>query len=412
MSNPPPSRFTTGNQTTHERLTTTTVGLVALSDFRKRRAEVLEQQEREAREKNKQAAAAAAAATATATQTPDRSRTGTPANGSEGSDAERQLKKKKTAKRAKVSNKLSFAADGDEDDDDDAAPPRILKKAPAKPQPKGEASPEDGNEAAGSEDASGAAESSGRDEASASESKRPSKPKITPNASVGVIPRALTKAALRREAAEREALRKEFLALQAAIKATEIAIPFVFYDGTNLPGGTVTVKKGDFTWVFLDKSRKVGAKLGVGGERIINARRDWARVGVDDLMLVRGTIIIPHHYEFYFFIMNKTLGPGNRPLFNYSVEAPPKKDESEASSEAGPPAGLLRRTGDQERAAQIQALEGAQDDPNMTKVVDRRWYERNKHIYPASVWQEFEPDKDYSKEVRRDLGGNTFFYSR
>ncbi|KLU82430.1 XAP5 domain-containing protein [Magnaporthiopsis poae ATCC 64411] len=116
------------------------------------------------------------------------------------------------------------------------------------------------------------------------------------------------------------------------------------------------------------------------------------------------------HYEFYFFIINKTLGPGNRPLFNYSVEAPPKKEEG--GTEAGAPGGLLHRAGEQERAAQIQALEGAQDDPNMTKVVDRRWYERNKHIYPASIWQEYEPDKDYSKEVSRDQGGNTFFYSR
>jgi protein FAM50 len=56
------------------------------------------------------------------------------------------------------------------------------------------------------------------------------------------VPRALTKAALRREAAEREALRKEFLLIQTAVKATEIAIPFVFYDGTNIPGGTVRVK--------------------------------------------------------------------------------------------------------------------------------------------------------------------------
>lgn len=44
------SRFTPQNKTTQQRLSTTTVGLVALSDFRKRRAEVIEQQEREARE--------------------------------------------------------------------------------------------------------------------------------------------------------------------------------------------------------------------------------------------------------------------------------------------------------------------------------------------------------------------------
>lgn len=32
---------------------------------------------------------------------------------------------------------------------------------------------------------------------------------------------------------------------------------------------------------------------GVGGEKAA-ARREWARVGVDDLMLVRGEVIIPH----------------------------------------------------------------------------------------------------------------------
>ncbi len=56
-------------------------------------------------------------------------------------------------------------------------------------------------------------------------------------------------------------------------------------------------------------------------------------------------------------------------------------------------------------------LEGLNDDPTFTKVVDRRWYERNKHIFPASVWQEFDPEKDYQKEVKRDLGGNAFFFS-
>ena len=118
------------------------------------------------------------------------------------------------------------------------------------------------------------------------------KKKITANTSVGYVPKAMTKTALLREAQTRETLRKEFLALQEAVKATEICIPFVFYDGTNIPGGMCKVKKGDFIWVFLDRSRKVGAELGVGEK--VNSRREWARVGVDDLMLVRGSIIIPH----------------------------------------------------------------------------------------------------------------------
>ena len=73
-----------------------------------------------------------------------------------------------------------------------------------------------------------------------------------------------------------------------------MVLPFVFYDGTNIPGGMCKVKKGDYVWVFLDRSRKVGAELGVGGAGEKANRREWARVGVDDLMLVRGEVIIPH----------------------------------------------------------------------------------------------------------------------
>jgi len=123
--------------------------------------------------------------------------------------------------------------------------------------------------------------------------KQPKK-KLVAKATSHPPPKALTKAAVLREAEAREALRKEFLLIQTAVKETPILIPFVFYDGTNIPGGICKVKKGDFIWVFLDRSRKVGAELGVGekGERA--ARREWARVGVDDLMMVRGELIIPH----------------------------------------------------------------------------------------------------------------------
>ncbi|KAL2267866.1 hypothetical protein VTJ83DRAFT_5143 [Remersonia thermophila] len=409
MSDQPPSnpRFAPQNKTTQELLSTNTVGLVALSDFRKRRAEVLEQQEREAR-----LAALAARNSANANaSTPDRSLTATPINASaEASEAERQQPKKKK-KRTKAL--VSFGDDEEEEDSGGAgagagAGQELKKKG------KGRANPAE-KAGASSDDAGVEAErgssiddkddkntDGGGGGGGGSSSKEGSKAKVAVNASVGVVPRALTKAALRREAAEREALRKEFLMMQAAVKATEIAIPFVFYDGTNIPGGIVRVKKGDHVWLFLDKSRKVGARLGVGGGRRANARRDWARVSVDDLMLVRGTMIIPHHYDFYFFIMNKTVGPGNTILFDYSAEAPPQEEQSASSANGG----VLQETRD------ISELEGVSDDPTFTKVVDRRWYQRNKHIYPASMWQTFDPEKDYSKEIRRDLGGNAFFFAK
>lgn len=241
MSDQAPSRFTAPKKTTTERLSSNTVGLVQLSDYRKRHAEVLDQQERE-RE-----------AALSGTSTPNRSHSATPDPGSDsGSGASKPKKRKKKI----GGSKLSFG--DDEEEEEDALPVKKGKKDADK----------DGDDSSGK------------------------KSKVVANSSVAFVPKVMSKAALRREAAEREALRREFLAIQEAVKATEIAVPFVFYDGSNIPGGTVRVKKGDYVWVFLDKSRKVGAELGVGEKA--NARREWARVGVDDLMLVRGSIIIPH----------------------------------------------------------------------------------------------------------------------
>lgn len=257
MSDQAPSRFTASNKTTTERISNSTVGLVHLSDFRKRRAEVLDQQDRE-----REAALSGAS-------TPDRSLSATPDPGSEpGSGATKPKKKKKKI----GGSKLSF---GDEEEEEEDSVP--IKKAN-----KGEGG------------------AKGKDD-------KPMKTSnVVANSSVAFVPKVMSKAALRREAAEREALRREFLAIQEAVKSTEIAIPFVFYDGSNIPGGTVRVKKGDYVWVFLDKSRKVGAELGVGEKA--NARREWARVGVDDLMLVRGSIIIPHVSRIIAFICFSTNG--------------------------------------------------------------------------------------------------------
>ncbi|KAK0621767.1 XAP5, circadian clock regulator-domain-containing protein [Bombardia bombarda] len=407
---PTASRFTSQNQTTNERLSTNTVGLVHLADFRKRRAEVLEQQVREARE----------AAHRTNASTSDRSQTATPNNAGDGnggnndkggnnnSEGERLKKRKKRVKAL-----VSFSG---EEEEEGAGP--VMKKADKEKKAKAEGAVETTTTTTGQgandtppAEATAETETSDKDTQKKQQDsqKQLTSKKISANTSVGILPRALTKAALRRDAAEREALRKEFLLLQTAVKATEIAIPFVFYDGTNIPGGIVKVKKGDFIWLFLDKSRKVGAELGVGGDKTANARRAWARVGVDDLMFVRGSIIIPHHYEFYFFIINKNVGPGNRLLFDYSAEAPLALPPSPTDARLSNPGDNSSRAAP---TSNLHYLEGVNDDPTFTKVVDRRWYQRNKHIYPASMWQDFDPEKDYQTEIPRDTGGNAFFFTR
>ena len=132
------------------------------------------------------------------------------------------------------------------------------------------------------------------------------------------------------------------------------------------------------------------------------------------------------HYEFYHFIVNKSVGY-NGPLFSYSSEptlATPKplisSDDSKPSTPKPEDATDYLSTAAGRKQQQAAApptipdsdLEGFHDDPNVTKVVDRRWYERNKHIYPASTWEDFDPDRDYSKGIRKDGEGNAFFFSR
>ncbi|EXJ55406.1 hypothetical protein A1O7_08333 [Cladophialophora yegresii CBS 114405] len=371
-SNPPSGtstpRFTSQSASAEDLLKSQTVGLVNLADFRKRRADVLEQKEKEARE---------------GARTPDSDAavTGRPEQGGR--------PKKKLKKKAAGKGLLSFGGDDDESDGPAAPSPPAAQSS----RTSAEASPDP----------------------TAAEIRR----KFTPNPQSSLpVPRALTKAALAAEALDREKLRKEFLEIQERVKQTEMEIPFVFYDaGANIPGGSVRVKKGDHVWLFLERCRKVGAELGVSGadpsgstaqrKSREDSRKQWARVGVDDLMLVKGEVIVPHHYEFYYFIANKIADPSRegRLLFEYSGTA----DIMNSSSHHMPgPTASLRVPGQKKGE-----LEGHNDDPILTKVVDRRWYEKNKHIYPASVWKEYKAGKEFeeiAKGRRRDAQGNALFF--
>ncbi|KAH0613393.1 uncharacterized protein H6S33_009773 [Morchella sextelata] len=348
MSSTPPtttpnSRFTPNTETLEDALKTQTVGLVHLSDFKKRRVELAEQREREAAEKLQTYRGASS-----------REGSETPA------PAAAAARKKK--RKAVVKGKLSF---GGEEDDEEGGTPEAEAEAEA-----------GGVKKKDNEKVEGPGEGEGEGEAAVAvgeAKKRKVNPKLR-----APPPKVLTKNTLLREAQERETLRREFLALQEKIKNEEISIPFVFYDGTNVAppdGSGVQVKKGEMVWLFLERARRM------------SGRREWLRVSVDDLLLVRGEVIIPHHYEFYYFIVNRTQGP-NGTLFDYPSPLDPPNPNGEPTT----------------------TTQGGKEDPTMTKVVDRRWYERNKHIFPASVWTEFDPNTDYRNMVRRDQGGNAFFF--
>ena len=106
----------------------------------------------------------------------------------------------------------------------------------------------------------------------------------------------------------------------------------------------------------------------------------------------------------------------NGSLFDYSAQptkATPNPADAEANEDPASydPLNQSRKNKSKESTLSDEELEGFSDDPAITKVVDRRWYERNKHIFPASAWAEYAPDKDLSKLQRKDTEGNAFFFS-
>lgn len=193
-STPSNSRFISNTETLEDALKTQTVGLVHLSEFKKRRVELAEQREREAAEK---------------LQAAHTSRAGTSSR--EGSE---QPPAKKKKRKVVAKGKLSFGGVEDEDEDETDSRGRSVSIAVDKVE-----SMDDSVDSGGA----GLAEALVESEAAR---KRKVNPKLR-----APPPKVLTKNTLLREAQERETLRREFLVLQEKIKNEEISIPFVFYDG-------------------------------------------------------------------------------------------------------------------------------------------------------------------------------------
>ncbi|KAI8148968.1 XAP5, circadian clock regulator-domain-containing protein [Fennellomyces sp. T-0311] len=161
------------------------------------------------------------------------------------------------------------------------------------------------------------------------------------------------------ERQQREQLRQEWLKRQEEIKKETISITYSYWDGSG-HRKMVQCKKGDSISQFLDACRQQFPQL--------------RGVNVDNLIYVKEDLIIPHHYTFYDFIINKARGKSG-PLFNFDVH-------------------------DDVRLINDATVE--KDESHAGKVVERSWYEKNKHIFPASRWEVFDPEKNYGKYTIKD----------
>lgn len=161
----------------------------------------------------------------------------------------------------------------------------------------------------------------------------------------------------------REQLRQEWVMQQAALKDQEIPITFSYWDGSG-HRRSVIMKKGNSIYQFLQRCLEL-------------LRKEFSElktVMADQLMYVKEDLILPHHYTFYDFIVTKARGKSG-PLFQFDVY-----DDIRLISDA--------------------SVE--KEESHAGKVLLRSWYERNKHIFPASRWEPYDPTKTYDKYTIKD----------
>ncbi|XP_068714527.1 protein FAM50A-like [Montipora foliosa] len=165
------------------------------------------------------------------------------------------------------------------------------------------------------------------------------------------------------ERQEREKIRQEWVEKQEKIKDENVEITYSYWDGSG-HRRTVKMKKGSKISHFLQKC-------------IEQLRKDFTEfraITTENLMYVKEDLIIPQHYTFYDFIVNKARGKSG-PLFSFDVH---------------------------EDVRMISDASVEKDESHAGKVVLRSWYERNKHIFPASRWEPYDPEKKWEKYTISD----------
>lgn len=161
----------------------------------------------------------------------------------------------------------------------------------------------------------------------------------------------------------REKLATEWREKQQKLKEEEIEITFSYWDGSG-HRRVVRMKKGNSIYQFLQACM----------ETLRKDFNELRSISADQLMYVKEDLIIPHHYTFYDFIVNKARGKSG-PLFSFDVH---------------------------EDVRLIADVTVEKDESHAGKVLLRSWYERNKHIFPASRWEPYDPTKTYEKYTISD----------
>ncbi|XP_044509350.1 protein XAP5 CIRCADIAN TIMEKEEPER isoform X3 [Mangifera indica] len=160
------------------------------------------------------------------------------------------------------------------------------------------------------------------------------------------------------EQAERERLRKQWLREQEQIRNEPLEITYSYWDGAG-HRRVIQVRKGDTIGEFLRAVQ----------QQLAPEFREIRTTSVENLLYVKEDLIIPHQHSFYELIVNKARGKSG-PLFHFDVH---------------------------EDVRTIADATIEKDESHAGKVVERHWYEKNKHIFPASRWEIYDPTKKWER---------------
>lgn len=162
-----------------------------------------------------------------------------------------------------------------------------------------------------------------------------------------------------RELAEqqlREQLKREWMEQQEKMKKEQIEITYSYWDGSGHRNKLI-ITKGSSIGQFLEKARK----------DLSHEFHELRGCTTDQLIYVKEDLIIPQHFTFYDLIITKARGKSG-PLFHFDVH-------------------------DDIRLTIDSKLE--KDESHAGKIVTKAYYERNKHIFPASRWEIYDPAKKW-----------------
>jgi protein FAM50 len=158
---------------------------------------------------------------------------------------------------------------------------------------------------------------------------------------------------------KKQDLIKEYHTDQNQQKNQQLEVTYSYWDGSGHRRSCV-VEKGHTIGQFLAKSKKELEKTDFPELRTTT---------LDSLLYVKEDLILPHNITFYDLIKDKARGTSG-PLFNFGVHED------------------IRMSND----SRIE-----KDESHAGKIVDRKWYERNKHIFPACRWEAYSKDKTYDQ---------------